>query len=183
MKVPPPKSICIPIRTPELLVDESCAFAGPRLEHRVAGRIEAEAVSGDHKERCFEIVFEIPEGETVSVLRIQEACRNQFLDEIRLTESKLAGLYRELRLSGPLAVGLSLLLFVGSEIFFAMDSAPVAGTLARGMIIFAWVALWHPLEIVLYSQFEIRHRLGRLRRLAQARVDFHEISGTKVAEA
>ena len=82
---------------------------------------------------------------------------------------------RQLRARGrrSLIVGLLFLaICLGLAQFVARvgSGGPVAGVLREGFIIVGWVALWRPLDALLYEWWPIRRRERLLRRLAAADV-------------
>lgn len=82
---------------------------------------------------------------------------------------------RQLRARGrqSLIVGLLFLaicLGLGEFVSRLGSAGPVAGVLREGLIIVGWVALWRPLDTLLYEWWPIRRRERLLRRLAAAEV-------------
>ena len=82
---------------------------------------------------------------------------------------------RQLRARGrqSLIVGLLFLavcLGLGEFVSRVAAGGPVASVLREGLIILGWVALWRPLDTLLYEWWPIRRRERLLRRLAAAEV-------------
>lgn len=82
---------------------------------------------------------------------------------------------RQLRARGrrSLVVGLLFLticLGLGELVGRAWAGVPASGVLREGLIILGWVALWRPLDTLLYEWWPIRRRERLLRRLAEAEV-------------
>jgi hypothetical protein len=53
-------------------------------------------------------------------------------------------------------------------------SSGFAGTLEQSLIIFGWVALWRPIEILLYERWPLARSLKRLQRLSQLKIVLKE---------
>jgi hypothetical protein len=53
-----------------------------------------------------------------------------------------------------------------------VDPAPALDAVGEGLLILGWVALWRPVEILLFERWESRQERQHLRALAQARIEF-----------
>ncbi|MEO6066670.1 MAG: hypothetical protein ABIQ41_01665 [Gemmatimonadales bacterium] len=109
---------------------------------------------------------------TEAVEYVPEAIRNFFAWRADRTAHEL----RQLRTRGrrSLLVGLvflALCLVLGQLVHRAWPTGPVAGYFQEGLTIVGWVALWRPLDALLYEWWPIRRREQLLRRLARAEVD------------
>lgn len=51
------------------------------------------------------------------------------------------------------------------------DPSPALEAIREGLLILGWVALWRPVEILLFERWESRQERQRLRALAQARIE------------
>ena len=59
-----------------------------------------------------------------------------------------------------------------------LPAAPGLGWLGEGLLILGWVALWRPVEVLLYEHWEAADERRALERLAAARVEFVVVADT-----
>ena len=64
-----------------------------------------------------------------------------------------------------------------------MPGATVGRILQEGLLILGWVAMWRPLQVLLYDWWPIRHRTRLYARLAEMRVELRPVPNTAVAPA
>lgn len=70
-----------------------------------------------------------------------------------------------------MVLGLGVLLAaLGLRRLFDIEASDMAQVLREGLLILGWVALWRPVEWVLFDTWEHRQRRAALRRLSQAEV-------------
>ncbi len=70
-----------------------------------------------------------------------------------------------------MVLGLGVLLAaLGLRRLFEVETSEMAQVLREGLLILGWVALWRPVEWVLFDTWEHRQRRSALRRLSQAEV-------------
>lgn len=106
-----------------------------------------------------------------AVEHVPDAIRNFFAWRADRAAHEL----RQLRARGrqSLVIGLIFLaICLGLAEFVARTGTegPIRGVLREGLIIVGWVALWRPLDTLLYEWWPIRRRERLLRRLATAEV-------------
>lgn len=106
------------------------------------------------------------------VEHVPEAIRNFFAWRADRAAHEL----RQLRAFGrrSLFVGLgfmALCLVVGQFLGRTWPTAPTTSVLQEGLTIIGWVALWRPLEILLYEWWPLGRRERLCRRLAEATVE------------
>ena len=116
----------------------------------------------------------LPEGLRIAAHNLPDAIHNHF--RFALGQAR-----RELRwrmASGwrALIVGLALLtacIGVGSLLAVELSARAHAGLriLDEGLLILGWVALWRPLDILLFDRFELRAGLRPLKQLAEVPVE------------
>jgi hypothetical protein len=117
---------------------------------------------------------QLPESLRIAAHNLPDAIHNHF--RLALEQAR-----RELRwrmASGwrALAVGLALLaacIVVGSFIAAEFAASEHAGLriVDEGLLILGWVALWRPLDILLFDRFELRAGLRPLERLVEVPVE------------
>jgi hypothetical protein len=76
--------------------------------------------------------------------------------------------------TGRGALVLGLVVLVTSLVLRSLlpdDPSTALDAVREGLLILGWVALWRPVEILLFERWESRQELQRLRALAQARIE------------
>jgi hypothetical protein len=61
-------------------------------------------------------------------------------------------------------------LLAGSEAILFLGNGRLVTTLSESMIIFAWVAMWSPAELLLYAHLPVRRHRNLAQALARAGV-------------
>ncbi len=102
---------------------------------------------------------------------LEPAIRNHFAHQARVQENELGEL-RRLGRKG-LLVGFLVMLFStlsGMALMSAYPTSGFVGTLEQALVIFGWVALWRPIEILLYDRWPLIRARQLFERLAVAPV-------------
>ncbi|HOV58395.1 MAG TPA: hypothetical protein PLN91_10990 [Rhodanobacteraceae bacterium] len=106
---------------------------------------------------------------------ITEAIRHHF----RLETEQAARELRARMRAGRRALWRGLLvLALCSVLRGLLPAAPGLGWLGEGLLILGWVALWRPVEVLLYEHWEAADERRALERLAAARVEFVVVADT-----
>lgn len=114
---------------------------------------------------------ECTETQELSELSIIEAVRSYFAYKIDLQTKELKNYFKRAQLF--LFIGLSVLalcLGLAQSIFLAHKYG-VLGVLREGLVIFGWVSLWKPIELLLYDWFPLYEDIGISRRLLKAELE------------
>jgi hypothetical protein len=102
--------------------------------------------------------------------RVAAAVQAHFGREAELQRLRLRRTMRE----GRVALGTGLLFLtagiLGASLLAAAQLGPLGGILSESMIIGGWVAMWHPMEILLYGLWPLYRERRLLERLAAANV-------------
>lgn len=115
----------------------------------------------------FEIEITVPEEDTGRGAEVRDRIREYFCHEV-----EDAGLeIRDLQRTGwqCLLIGLAAatpIILLSEYLIHAYDER-LPEFISRGLIVLAWVALWHPAELLLYEHLPVRKR----RKLAQALIE------------
>lgn len=156
-------SLIFDFRSLESLLDDASPLPGPRLDAAAAEVIRRGAALRRPAQKPVRVTLRYAEGEGDRSDEVAEAFRAHFREDVSLAGNELVEMFRDARRSGLLAIAISVMLFAASEILSAMDGRPLMDAISRGLLILAWVALWHPADLLLYAHFPIRRR----RRLSQ----------------
>lgn len=107
---------------------------------------------------------------TVPADSIVVAVRSHFSHELEQTQRRLRDHIRRGQMS--LAVGLTMLVaFLAlAELTLALQPGPLREILREGFVITGWVAMWRPLEILLYDWWPIVAQRRQIRRILDAPV-------------
>lgn len=121
----------------------------------------------------FKIVIHIDCSETpeLSELAILEAMRSYFSYKIDLHSKELRNYFK--RAQFFLLIGLSVLVLclgLAQSIFLAQQFG-VLGILREGLVIFGWVSLWKPIELLLFDWFPLYEKIRFSKRLLNADVE------------
>lgn len=121
--------------------------------------------------RPIKLVINLPTAEPAQARELEAAIGNHFAHQAREQETEL----NELRRLGHkgLAVGLLVMLFatlVGVALTNAFPDSRFIETIEHSLIIFGWVALWRPIEILLYDRWPLIRARKLFQRLAAAPV-------------
>jgi hypothetical protein len=102
---------------------------------------------------------------------LQDAIHNYFTYRVDETRRRLRFLLREGRIA--LLIGLVFLFLCMSvrELALALGHGTVSQILAEGLLILGWVAMWRPLQILLYEWWPIRHHSRVYAKLAAMPVE------------
>lgn len=119
------------------------------------------------------LVVHLP-GEQLSAARsfdVEKAVRHYFAYRHDETRRLLRFHFREGRVA--LAIGVAFLVICVSvrQLTFAMSGGMAARSLQEGLLILGWVAMWRPLQVLLYDWWPIVHRSRLYARLAEMQVD------------
>jgi hypothetical protein len=106
---------------------------------------------------------------------LRTAIHNQFANSAQLKRNEFRQLMRRGRLS--LAIGLGVLgtAAIASELVELAGDEPLLQFLRDGLIIGGWVAMWRPLEILLYDWWPVRAEQKLHERLRDAELDIRVV--------
>lgn len=102
---------------------------------------------------------------------IQEAIHDYFKYQIVIKRGQLSKNMKTAQLF--LLIGISVLFTcLGIAQWLLKENLPTVGsTLREGVIIFGWVSMWKPLELLLFDWYPIYDRIRVYRRLSEAKID------------
>lgn len=121
--------------------------------------------------RPIKLVIYLPTADPGQAKELEAAIGNHFAHQAREQETELSEL-RRLGRKG-LAVGLLVMLFAtlaGVALTNAFPDSRFIETIEHSLIIFGWVALWRPIEILLYDRWPLIRARQLFQRLAAAPV-------------
>ncbi|MBN8614566.1 MAG: hypothetical protein J0L92_28455 [Deltaproteobacteria bacterium] len=108
----------------------------------------------------------IDAGSSLDAAGIEHAFRERFEHELRSAHRKLRAALRAARRALVLGTALMLCLRVASELAAAaLSSSQGLRLVEEGLVIVSWIALWRPIEFVLFDLWPVYERRGVLRRL------------------
>jgi hypothetical protein len=102
--------------------------------------------------------------------QISSAVRGHFEREAQLRKLRLRRTIREGRLSLLIGVLVLAVCIGGASFLPSLQLGPVGETISESLSIAGWVAMWHPMEILLYGLWPRFRELKLLRRLGNADV-------------
>jgi hypothetical protein len=101
---------------------------------------------------------------------LRDAFRNHFDGAAELKRNEFRQLLRLGRLSLAIGLGVLAATLVASELLTLIGDRPLLSLMREGVIIGGWVAMWRPLEILLYDWWPVRRERILLERLRDAPV-------------
>lgn len=113
------------------------------------------------------------ETEHLDASAVSNAMDNFFAYEIALQMSEIRQFLR--RSLFAFAMGVSVLfLSIGVAQSIEVDSPPgILGVLREGIVIFGWVALWKPLELILFDWYPLVERLRLYKKIKKSEAEIH----------
>ena len=107
-----------------------------------------------------------------SKLAIQEAIRTYFQYESELAKSKLRKRHRTARYFSLIGLVTLVLCLSIAQFISSLKFAPVMGNIVSvSFVIIGWVAMWHPIEALLYDWWPIREQRQYFDKIATLEVD------------
>ncbi|MEQ8763061.1 MAG: hypothetical protein RL885_03985 [Planctomycetota bacterium] len=119
------------------------------------------------------LVVYLPESQlhTHEARTLPDAVHNYFDYQSKVAQGQLRQLFRQGRLS--LVIGLAFL-FVCLTLrnaILALGESSATEIASEGLLICGWVAMWRPLDIVLYEWWPVSRRMRALRKIARAPIE------------
>jgi len=99
---------------------------------------------------------------------LAEAIHNYFAYRERHERRRLRVLFRDGRIALAIGLGFLFCCVLLRELIFSLGHSATWDIIGEGMLIIGWVAMWRPLEIILYEWVPIRRRcltLGNLSKI------------------
>jgi hypothetical protein len=139
-----------------------------------AARYLLDSVREQPRDAPLRVVVHLPESLRIAAHNLPDGIHNHFRFEVQQARRELR--WRMGAGWRALLVGVLLLaacVVVGSLLAAQFADSAHAGLriLDEGLLILGWVALWRPLDILLFDRFELRAGLQTLRRLTDVPVD------------
>lgn len=127
------------------------------------------------------ILVEDAASDGLAVETIQSAIRTHFQYQIDLKRIQLSKLFKTARLF--LSIGVICLLFCLAaarlvESSFPWDEGRAA--LREGLVIFGWVSLWKPFELILFDWYPVFDRIRLMRKLLETEIEIRFADKTHV---
>ncbi len=117
------------------------------------------------------LVFHLPRAEASDAGDLQGAIHNYFAYRAGVVARELRAKLAEGRATLAIAVLFLALCLVLRQTALTIGDTGYAHIVAEGLLIVGWVAMWRPIEILLYDWWPIRRRLRPLSKLAAIGVE------------
>lgn len=119
------------------------------------------------------VVVYLPAGEldTPAARELPDGLRNYFEYQAKVTKSQLQQLLRQGRLSLVIGLAFLFICLTARNAILATGSSPAIEILTEGLLIIGWVAMWRPLDIVLYEWWPLLRRVRVMRKIARTPVE------------
>jgi hypothetical protein len=174
-------TIILDVRSIDHILDlDSSPFPGHHLHPEIAERIVAEAKRLPKVESLC-VRFRAPGGNTVGREQLKSALGHYGRSMCLETERELHEIMRDGRISlliGTIAV---FLLLTVAELLPLLGDSQTLKAISEGLVIFYWVILWRPAEMLLYDHIRPRRRRRLARLLERAEVEIEITPGRPCA--
>jgi hypothetical protein len=165
-----PSRIRLSLRSVDGLLDvEGSPLAEPRLHPEFAHAVWSEALQSQSGTN-FHLELNVPAEDLHRAAEVREAVRFHFQHRQHEFEEELQALFKDGRRSLLIGVLIVALLLTLAEGILLVWERRMAHALSESLIIFAWVVLWHPGELLLYAHFPVRRHLKLAKELAAAEI-------------
>jgi hypothetical protein len=122
------------------------------------------------------LVLHLPRAEAAESARLEAAIHNYFAYRQCVVARELKAKLGEGRNTLAIALVFLALCLLARETALSLAPGAVRHILAEGLLIVGWVAMWRPIQILLYDWWPIRRRVRRLEKLSRLPVEVR--SGT-----
>lgn len=154
---------------------DASPFSEPELDPSVAEWISSSAAEAPRR-TPFQLVLHLQEatepGQSPST--VQETVRAFFARKAQLSRRELSRTLRSGRTSVVIGISFLCLTLAISKILDAFEHNRVAALLRESLIVAGWVAMWRPLEFLLYDWWPIRNQRRIYDRLSRIVVTVHQ---------
>lgn len=162
--------IRLQVRSVDCLLDvEGSPLIGPRIHPEVAQTLYHDAEEFGGKNR-FRIEVGVPPTETSRISEVTLAIHTHFHTQERDASSELRETFSNGRISLFFAMLVVAALVIISEWMQAFGQGRLYTLLGESLIIIAWVTLWMPADMLLFSHLPIRRRRNIARALSRAEI-------------
>jgi len=153
----------------QLLDREGSPFVEKRIHPEVAKAIWEGAQEEPYSQR-FVIEIGVPPEDMGREVEVGEAIRYHYFWEADTAKEEIKETLKEGR--GSLSVGMIVvvLLLAAAEAIFLLGSGRFMTAIGESLIIFAWVAIWSPAELLVYAHLPIRRRRNLAQKLTEAKI-------------
>jgi len=148
---------------------ESSPLVAPRLHPDVLKTVW-DAVKENPSKTGYEIEITVPGEDLQKSGEVTNAFENVFMEQSHDASLELREIYRQGRRTLFLGIlGVALLLGLAEALLHLSDRRTVA-FVSETLVILAWVLLWTPAELLVYSPWPVRHRCRQAREIAKTPV-------------
>jgi hypothetical protein len=140
----------------------------PRIARYIVESIES---APGHGVPDIHLRIHLPEVNAPDATQVAAAVRNHWTKAAASERLRLRRVLRSGRRALLVGVLFLMVIFVISEAILTLTETYLIRTIGESLIIFGWVAMWRPAELLLYEWWPVLGRLRVCRKLAEARVD------------
>jgi hypothetical protein len=126
--------------------------------------------SEEPKSGRFRIEVTAPTVDSGDEERVREAIRYHYTWEARKAQEEIDETLRDGRKSLVIGLLVVVLLLTLAEVLLIWSSGRFMAAVSESLIIFSWVVMWSPGELLLYAHLPIRRRRKLSEKLAEAEV-------------
>ncbi len=153
-----------------LLDADGSPLTAPRIHPEAAQAIWDDAKMNAGGKARFHVAVTVPPGDLARVAEVRAGIAQHFTRERDAADQELREIYRDAWRSSCIGVAAATLLLIASELLLNFGTRPFMEAAGRALIILAWVALWHPADLLIYAHLPVRRKRDLARALAGAEV-------------
>jgi hypothetical protein len=172
--------IDIRIRQPQQLFDsrDPAPFRERDLDERAVEYLlaAAEEIPRSHPLRIVITIAEEPEPRLAATL-IMDAVRAHFAHERRQVERRLREHVRRGQIILLVGVTVLVTFLTLAQLVAALPVTPLLNVLREGLVITGWVAVWRPLEVLLFDWWPLVDDRRYITRILEAAISIHYEDG------
>jgi hypothetical protein len=130
-------------------------------------------------QRPLRLVIHLPADQRPAVAEfdLEKAIRNYFAYRLEETRRNMRSHFREGRAALTIGVVFLVVCMTIRQLAFVVPGGTAARIVQEGLLILGWVAMWRPLQVMLYDWWPIRHRARLYARLAAMPVEVRTLRG------
>lgn len=171
-----PHTILLPIRSVARLLDNAeSSLEGTHFQADAAKLLWEKAWKAPKSDSIL-LKFVVPNEETGREKEIRDSLANHLERRERCLKEDLSNTLREGWSNLLVGLFVVVILLGAAEAISHLGHLRTVSAISESFVIMAWVVLWRPAELLLYSHFPIRRDLRLVKKLQSAPVTF----GTKI---
>ena len=165
----PQETLSIQVRSVEEMIRADSPVISSRLHPDVSEALW-NAIRQVNPKAAFRFEIVVPASDLSREGEVREALHQHFHNEVASLSEGIREILCNGWASARIGGALALFLLLISEGLLLLNERMLPEFLSRGLVIVAWVALWHPAELLVYDHLPLRKQRKLARKAAEADV-------------